>query len=111
MTRTAYQLFTNLFVFAVLSMGLAIGAHNPGMQWGEGHSTDRADAAGSPEHLIAEHKCWTGAQPDGVQAHAAIVTPHGATAPTYATGRLFTEAVEQAIYGKGHRLTVHAFCK
>jgi len=58
--------------------------------------------------LTAEHDCWTGSAPAGVEAGHAVVTRRGSTAPSYVASG---PALEQLFGGVDHGLTVHAFCR
>ena len=68
----------------------------------------RPEAEGTPAALVQANDCWTGAPPAGKEAARVVVTVDNVTR---VAGRRMTErAIEQAVFGVDHGLTVHGFC-
>lgn len=68
-------------------------------------SVDRPAAEGSAHALVDAHRCDNPEAP----THAVITDTQGVT--RYVGKRLTDQAVEQAVFGIDHGLTVHAFCR
>lgn len=75
---------------------------------------DRPIAEGSPDALLAEHDCWTGAAPADMQGQIpghVVATKPGAIAPTYGGERMVGKALGQVFDGEDHGLTIYGFCR
>lgn len=72
----------------------------------------RPDAEGSPEALVKQHDCWTGAAPADMEGKLPghVVVSRG-VAPEYGGRRLVDLALRQIFEGEDHGLTVHGFCR
>jgi hypothetical protein len=93
----------NVLVSATLAAALAYGLAD-----GDKESVYRPAVADSAAALVEEHGCWTGAAPAGAVAGHVVVTVDGVT--RYAGQRMADRAIEQAVFGIDHGLTVHGFC-
>lgn len=67
-------------------------------------SVTRPAAADSARALVAQHQCSSAVQDP---THA-VVTVDGVT--RYVGQRMTDRAIEQAVFGVDHGLTVHSFC-
>jgi hypothetical protein len=76
-----------------------------------------APDAGRVRALLASHGCWSGAAPAGAVAASVVLTRtvHGGSGDVQVTS--FTRdrhvvelALDQAVWGRPHGLTVHGFC-
>lgn len=68
-------------------------------------SVDRPAATGSAAALVASNNCGASVSDP---THVVVTTTDGFT--RYAGQRMTDKAIEQAVFGVDHGLTVHAFC-
>lgn len=99
MKRVARTLGHNLLVVAVLATALMFGLATQGKE-----SYARPAVGDSARGLVEAHGCTNPDNP----THA-VVTVDGRT--RYVGQRLTDKAIEQAVFGVDHGLTVHGFCR
>jgi hypothetical protein len=73
--------------------------------------------AGRVRALLARHGCWSGAAPSGAVAGSVVLTrtvpgrSGGTPVTSFTRDRHLVElALDQAVWGRPHGLTVHGFC-
>lgn len=71
---------------------------------------ERPEVATGSNSLMQIHQCWAGQAPAGAKAHHAVVSLPGGEAE-YVGQRLTNQAIEQAVFGVQHHLTVYGFCR
>lgn len=106
--RTAILLGRRLAILSILAAAF--------MAWHIDHPTPHvapaAPALGSPEALLAQHGCWTGAAPvdmEGKTPGHVVVTVTGDQ--TLYSARLVPAALDQVFNGAHHGLIVRGFCR
>lgn len=111
----ARQIFARAFLPKLFILALACAWFAPSYMapnWVKGTDEQvmaiRPSVEGSPAALVAEHDCWTGEAPAGAVAGHVVVTVDNVT--RYAGRRMTDRAIEQAVFGVDHGLTVHGFC-
>lgn len=93
------------FARHTLVLGTLVTVCMMAMAGGNKPSVDRDHAAGSPAALVAAHDCGSHVQDP---THVVVTTADGVT--RYGGQRLTDKAIEQAVFGLDHGLTVHGFC-
>lgn len=93
------------FARHTLVLGWLVTVGMMAMAGGNKPSVDHAPTPNSPAALMAANDCGSHVQDP---THVVVTTADGVT--RYAGQRLTDRAIEQAVFGMDHGLTVHGFC-